>query len=425
MIFAEYCKDMDNQKNTIKNLVRLRYLTIIGIFLLLGLITWTNYRFTKNSAGGKGFFIHWVSTRALIFSGASPYSASTTQEIQKQAIDRLGFGTEDQIQINNPLYAELLITPFALIGNYSLARAIWITFFELSVIAMAILTIKITRWQVPPWLLPIYFTFSLLTFHGLFGIVDGNLTILVAVFIVASLFAIRDENNILAGLFLALTTIKPLLSFLFLFCALFWAISRRNWGLVRWFFVWLLLLIGIGMIFIPNWPLQNIRAVIGSDSLNSFGSLGSTVQEWLPGIGIQLNWILKISLIILLFGEWCLFRGKDFRHFLWTTGLTLTISQLIGFTTHIGDAILLFYPLILIFSIMDDRWKNWGIWVVFVLILLTLIGIWTIAVNIPIKQSLFSIYSMLNLPIISFIFVGLYWVRWWVIRPTRKLTYNA
>ncbi len=421
--FVEYSGQnslMKKLQNRINPKVRNFIIILISIVTGIALF-WTNFRYVQENPDNILFLDQWVTTRTFIIEGRSPYDNVIAQDIQDQFHDNQRQVLDKIPQSDLPLYITLLITPFSMIGDYDLASGLWMTILEIAIISMVCLSVHIVGWRISLLLLPIYLIFSILTFHGLYGIIDGNIAILVALFIVSCFYAIRDENNLTAGFFLAFSTIRPKLTILLIIYVLIWAIRSRKWAMVRWFFIWLIIFFCMGMIFIPDWLLQNIRVVVSSDLFGSIGTLGNIFTEWLPGIGSQLYWLYTISLTILLILEWWLVKVKEYRHFLWTAALTMTVSQLVGFTTHISDSVLLFFPLVLIFSIINDRYEKWGFWIVISFILIILVGTWALAIAIPGKAGQFSIATMLNFPFYLFIFLGLYWVRWWVIRSPMRL----
>lgn len=395
------------------------WLMIILLIAASSGIIWANYRFVSQDQVGYKFYELWVETSNFILNGISPYSGVTFEENSE-----ISKGFEVQIsnnaQFDFPLYTYFLLIPFSVIRDYKLAVSLWMTILEISMISLGIMTIKNVGWKIKSWMIPFVLIFSIFIFQGTYAIINGSLTILVGFFIILCLSSIRQENSLATGFFLALTTISPKLIILVIVFVLFWAITCRNWSLVGWFFFWLLLLIGTAMLFIPDWLLQNIRAVVANGWNLSEGGLGSIYTAWLPGIGNQLRWLTIIGISLLLVIEWWLASSKDFRHFLWTVVLTLTLSNLIGFTSNIGDVVLLLIPLILVLSIIDDRYHHWGIYAVTFLILIIFFISWALAIFLPDSGWRISILALMNIPISLIVFVGLYWIRWWTIRAPIK-----
>jgi len=401
---------------------RIVYLGLITIVLITAAVTWGNYRYSQQNPGGNDFLVHWVGARSFIMEGVSPYSESTAREIQKMVYGRPAQDNEHEFRVVYPLYSEILFAPFALIGNFTLARAVWMTFLQLSIIAIAILSIRLTGWKPRLWLLPFYLLFSLLWYHGLRALINGNAVIVVQLLVISTLLAIQQKRDVIAGILLAFSTIKPHLVILLIILIIIWAVSHRRWSLVRWFFGGMVALILLGMVFIPDWLQQNLWEVLRFPDYNPELTIGSAFEIWWPGVGTQLKWGLTIFLTILIFVEWWLVQRKEYFHFLWTMCLTFAISQWIGISSDPGNFVLLTLPFVLIFSVIKERWPVGGDWIVLLILIGLFIGIWilflkTVEYGLQPQQ-----HSVLFIPVPLLAILGLYWSRWWVLRSTRYLS---
>ncbi len=392
-------------------------LLVLVLLALVGALGWMNYRFAVQNPGGNDFLAHWEGARAMLFDGISPYSDEVALHIQQRAYGRPAQAGENELRIAYPLYSALIFGPFALIGDYTLARAVWMTTLEIALIALTLLGLRLATWRPAPWLLAFLLLFSLTWYHGVRPVINGNAVILVALFLTTATLALQSEQNEAAGILLALATIKPHLAFLPVLFVFLWAFSQRRWRFIVWFAGFLAFLVALGMLFLPDWPLQNLREILRYTGYNPPTTIQAALQEWLPGAGKQLGWILSGGLTLLLLSEWALAWKKPFRHFLWTFCLTLTASQWIGITTDPGNFIILFLPLIVILTELEGRYGRTARWWALFSLLGLLVGLWYIflstlsTVNGQPQQS-----TVMFLPLPFFLFLGLYWIRWWAIR---------
>ena len=137
-----------------------------------------------------------------------------------------------------------------------------------------------------------------------------------------------------------------------------------------------------------------------------------------PGVGKQLGWVITFLSAIVLIVEWILALKKDFRWFLWTACLTLVISQWIGLPIVIGNYIFLILPLILVSAMLSERWPRGGQWIAIMITAVVFVWEWLIFVrSFYNSQPAMQLNLIVPLPII--LFFGLYWVRWWAIKPDR------
>jgi hypothetical protein len=392
-------------------------LVILALLILTGL-TYANHNYTTQNPGGNDFLSRWVGTRLFLTRGLSPYSEQVTRQIHEMAYGRVAQATEDQMLFAYPFHAALVIAPFALVEEYAMARALWMTAAEVLLILIAASGIYLSRWRLPPWLLALVLLFAVFWYHGLRPVINGNPSVFVTLFICLALMAIRSEQDPLAGFLLALATIKPQMVALLIPLILLWATSHRRWSLVGSFLGSLILLIAAFSLFIPDWILQNLRQVLSYPRYTLPSTPGAILMAWLPGVGRQLGWGISALMAAVILWEWRLVLGQDFRWLFWTSCLTLVITNLIGIQTATENYVAMFPALVLIFSIWEERWRL-GRWLVLASMLLLLLGLWYLFLNTlqTGDQPIQSPVMFFPLPLL--LLAGLYWVRWWAINPPR------
>lgn len=396
------------------------WIILITICLIAaGGLVWGNYRFARQNPGGNDFLPHWVGARALIFEGISPYSQEVALRIQNIVFGRPATQGQNETRIAYPLYSQLLFAPFALLADYALARAIWMTLLEIALIAIALMSLNLTKWRPPIWLLAIYFIFTLLWYHAVRAVINGNAVIIVGLLLTGAFLAVSKKKDEIAGILLAYATIKPQLVILLIPFILLWSVYKNRWKLLGWFIGSLVFFVVASMFFVPNWILQNIWEIMRYPSYNPAGTLGEVLGGWMPGIATQLKWGIAILLAVLLLWEWWAARQKDFAWFLWTACLTLVISQWIGVQTDPGNFIFLFPALVLVLSGWNRRWQKNGRWLALAAMLILFLGLWSLFI-LTLDQTYQPMQApVMFLPLPAFLLFGLYWIKWWVIRPAR------
>lgn len=404
---------------------RNNYLVSIAVVVLVALVlaglTWINYRYSVQNPGGSDFLPRWVGTRQFLMKAQSPYSDATTQEIQQRFYNRPALSNEDQQLFVYPFYSIFIFGPYALISDYNTARAVWMTTLEASIILMAAAAISLSRWRLSHFMLIVLLIFAVLWYFGIRALINANASILIGLLIVVAFLAIRAGQDSWAGLLLALATIKPQVVILLVLFVLLWSISERRWLLFWSFLGNLALMVAITSLFIPDWTLQNIRQVAAYPGYTLPGTPGAIFIQWLPGVGKQLGWALTIFLTTTLLWEWRAARKKDFHWFLWTAYLTLVITTIIGIRTATENYVVLFPALILVFAAWDQEWGVFGRGLIGFSYILLFFGVWWLFLatlergDQPIQS------SIMFFPLPIFLMIGLYWIRWWVLRPERPL----
>lgn len=393
---------------------------VLGIIIISGLY-WVNLQFANKNPGGNDFLVHYVGARSLIFDGISPYSDQVALRIQTAAYGHPAQGIEHELRVAYPLYSVFLFAPFSLINDFVIARAIWMTVLEIALVLMAFLTLNLINWKPSLVIQGSILLFSLIWYHAVRGVINGNAVILLALLLTAVFSFIKTGQDELAGLLLAVTTIKPHLVILIIPFILFWSVYHKRWKIIIWFFGSMALLIGMAYLIIPDWIYQNIWEILQYPGYNPAGSLAAALSEWFPAYEKELKWGTAVFMgMILIFECWKARKGS-FAHFLWTGSLVIMISQWIGIQTDPGNFILLFPALILVLSIIVDRWQGQANWITAAFLALLLVIPWIIFIA-TVQRSYQPVQSpvmFIPLPLISL--VGLYWIKWWVISPSRKI----
>lgn len=395
-----------------------------SIFLVLlaasiGGLVWVNYRYSVRNPGGNDFLARWMGARMWLMDGTSPYddrvSLATQQQIYGHPADPAK--GEDVNHFVYPLHAMVFFAPLGLL-EYLPARVLWMTLLEICLAGLVFVSLRLTEWEVAPVKLAVLLLFSLMWYHGLRTIVVGQFAGVNAVLIGLGLLFIWQKSDVAAGVFLALSTSKPQMVFLLVPFVLLWAVSRRRWGLVWGLVGGSAALLVASLALIPDWPLQMLRQMLEYPEYTNIGSPISIIANAMPGIGRTLNGVLTVSLALYLLIEWALAWGKDERWFLWTALMTLVVTNLVALRTATTNYVVLLPVLFLIFRVWEQRWKRAGRVGVWVSLAGLLAGLWGLFI-VTVQGNVESAWMYLPLPF--FCLFGLWWVRWWAVRPPRLM----
>lgn len=393
------------------------FLLVAAGLLLVGLLTWGNYRFAKDNPGGNDFLVHWMGTRSLIKDGLNPYSDEVAARIQQMAYGRLAQPGEHELRVAYPLYSVVVFFPFALIGDFTLARAVWMTVLEAGIVLLTLLSLRLARWRLSPVMIALLLIFSIFWYHGLRPLINGNAVILVALALVGALLALRSGADELAGVLLAFSTIKPQVVVLVIAFIAIWAMSNGRMRVVAWLVGTVLLLSVSAALFIPDWIVHNLREVIRYPSYNPPGSLQAAFEIWWPAWGQRVGWAFTGIMALVLLVEWRQNRFAEDRGFLWAVCLTLVAGQWTGIMTDPGNFIVLFPALALVLGLLDERWKTGGRVAIAASLLALFIGIWAIFLNTVTYAGQPIQSPVMFIPLPAFLLLMLYWVRWWAVEP--------
>jgi len=177
-------------------------------------------------------------------------------------------------------------------------------------------------------------------------------------------------------------------------------------------------LLAVSFLVYPNWLIPFFRA--GMNNLRAdFGfSTHEIFFHLFPFQNGIYAWIFIGILIIALGYEWNAALTSDYRRFYWTACLSLAAAPLLGFRSEMEHLSVLVIPFALIFAVVHDRWSRIGNWLTPLLLLIVFFIPWALFFfALSLFGEITQEITFLFLPLLTV--VGLYWIRWWAIRPPR------
>jgi len=201
----------------------------------------------------------WLGARELLLHGRDPYSRDVTREIQAGYYGRpidpsRPQDPKDEQGFAYPVYVAFLLRPLVHLP-FPLAQRIFFCLLIVLTAASIWLWLRFLRISIS---LPAKMAILGLTF-GSFAVMQGmklqQMTLLVSGLISVSLTLLVAGFPKLAGVFLALATIKPQLIFLLVIWLALWAVSdlRRRFPFAVSFIVTMLILVAGSELLLPHW----------------------------------------------------------------------------------------------------------------------------------------------------------------------------
>ncbi len=398
--------------------------TILFIVLLssaaLGGLIWASYHLATQAAGGGRFWIEWIAVRARVVDGISPYSPTVASRIHNQVSDLFNWAPGPAPTYTSPVIAALVTLPFTLIPNAGLAHTAWLVIQFFLIIVTILAVMRLSNWKPAWWFFALILPLVLLSLRTSLSWYEGSMVVWVTGLVAAVMMAIRSKRYELAGVLLAFTLIQPQVVILWVLFVLIWAGAQRKWTLIFWFFSFFLLLGGLAVLLVPDWLLQYLRILWNLSEVIPPGTPGDAFQQWWPGLGRQMGWALSAILGMILLIEWWLARRSNFRWFLWTACLTLAVSPWIGVPITPDAHLLLNLPIIIVMAMIEERWRRNGKWVILASVGLVFAWEWLLVFN-SLEGGEATARMGLMFPTPLLLLLGIFWVRWWTIRPKRLL----
>ncbi|MBI5961876.1 MAG: hypothetical protein HY863_00240, partial [Chloroflexi bacterium] len=368
--------------------------------------------------GGGDFYVHWAASRGFIFDKVDPYSAEVPARVQQIVYEDTAKAGDEPYILDTPFQILLLYFPFSLLSDPQLARAIYTLILELALLGLALQSLRLTDWEMPPVFAVLFVIFTVINFYSYQAILEASPVLLLGFLYAEILILLRAEMDELAGALMAVSLYywevgAPFLILIFL--RMYY--EKRTRVFSGLFMVSVVLLI-ISFIGYPNWILPYLRA--GANNLRAdFGfDIHTVLVNLWPSYGGIIAWIFIAALVIALGYEWTMARTGEPRRFYWAACLSLAAAPLLGFRTEMEHLSVLVIPLALVFAIVYERWRRFGAGLTYLLLLVVFLVPWAI---FSFALNRFGVVAQeitfLFLPL--FTILGLYWIRWWAIRPPR------
>lgn len=385
-------------------------LTILGAFILMNAVVASRLK------PGGDFLLPWRAARAAFFEQADPYTGMVPDFVQSQVYGRGALQGEKPYILDTPLFLLLLYFPAGAVQSSLVVRALFLFLSEAALLVLIILGLRLADWRPRLLYLALLFLLSALSFYSLWSLIQGSPVLLLAILyagILLSLGAGRDE---LTGMLMALCLAYWEVGGGFLILVVLWVISHSRWRVFLGMFMALFVLIVVSFFVEAGWALPWLRAILASTHWHYGFSPASILARVWPEYGYQAGLGISALLWLVLIVEWLAARRSDFRRLYWTACLTLAASPLLGWRGEIQNLAVLLLPQILILSIVRERWRA-GYWLSATLLVLVCFLPWAVLLGgfVPAayQQPLVFLFPPL------FCVVGIYWIRWWALRPAR------
>jgi hypothetical protein len=357
---------------------RQRAVLLVLLVALAMVATWLLYAtFSRANVAIWDFHPRWVGLRAMLLEGHNPYSDEVTRLIQQRMYGRPAYADEDQLAFAYPLSALVLLGPLALLP-LPVAQAIWYLVLGGAMVAFIVIAPWAVGWRPSPWLLALTAFFSLGLYPNVWALILGQISIVVAGLLALAWWGLRIEHWALAGVCLALATIKPQMTFLIVPAVLIGAIARWHWRLVSSFAVTLGAILLLPMLWMPDWPLEWAKQAGSYMGYTIFEPpavmlTGSAVAGWVIA-GALVAWLVICASPLLLPGGHR--RATPYSRPLvsdWALSMLVVISALVAPRTSQANQLVLLLPLFFVLTRLP------GQTLVAAVEIILLVGLWLMA----------------------------------------------
>jgi len=274
----------------------------------------------------------WLGARELLVHHRDPYTAEITREIQigyygrpldptrkNDPIDQQGFAY--------PIYVVLMLAPTVMLPFSTVHRIVFWLFAALTTISVP-LWLGVLRWRLSRGATVTAILLTLGCFPAIQGLRLQQLTVLVVVLIAGSIYAITRHRFVLAGILLAMASIKPQLVFLLILWLCIWMLGKwRERQRVLWSLVIsMAVLIVAGELLLPGW-ISEFRGAM-KDYYRYTGGGNSLLNGFLPPLWARIASIVLVGMVLVF--AWRNRRaGEETPAFQWLLCFTLATTLVV------------------------------------------------------------------------------------------------
>ena len=375
-----------------------------------------NAAVARGLPGGGDILLHWKGARAIFFEKAEPYSGATASFVQQRVYGHDAQPGEKPYILDIPMDLLLLYFPLSAVEAELIARAIFLFVSECSLLALILLGLRITDWQPRRLYLILIYLISAVSFYSLGSMVEGSPALILGLLCAGVLLALRAGSDELAGFLLAPLLQRWEIGGTLVLLVLFWVLAQRRWRVVSGLFMALFILNVVAFFVYPGWITPFLRANLANAQWTYGFTPAVILARYWPEYGKQAGLVVSVILWVLLLTEWIASLRGDYRRLFWAACLGLAASPLLGWRGEIQNLAILLLPLIFILSIARERWRA-GYWLSGALLLLVTAVPWWLLLGdgVPVRMQ----QDLLFLFLPAFCVLGMYWIRWWALRPAR------
>ena len=224
----------------------------------------------------------WLGARELLLHGRNPYSPEITREIQRGFYGRPldpsnRHDPTDSEAFAYPVYVVFLLAP-SLHFSFDTVRIVFTVVLLMLTAASFPLWLRALRLSLPPRVALMAFVATMSSFAVVDGLHLEQITLLVAALLAGCIASLVAGRLVMAGVLLAVTTVKPQLTILVVAFLLLWTWAEwrsRKWFAVSFGSLMAAFLIGAELA-LPGWFrfwLQSAQEYIGSHKPSLLASL--------------------------------------------------------------------------------------------------------------------------------------------------------
>ncbi len=385
--------------------------------VIAGALIAANTRWSAILPGGGGFYANWAAAREFLINRAGPYGDAAAAHAQQLVRTRAAHPDQNPYRLDLPFFLMPLFLPFGLIADPILARGVWASLAQISVVVATLICARLVDWHPPRPLAVALPILAVLSYPTVAAIMDGSLVSVLLLVLAAVVWFIKTGNDELAGGIVVLALCKWEVGLPFLIILTLRVLQQRRWRIVAGFGMALTILLAISFLLYPGWFMPFLVSAVSMIRSGYGVTTEAALMELLPrvwpGSALALSGVILALLAVETLGD----RSLGSRRFAWTACVALAAAPLLGLRSEIANLVGVVPGLVVIAAGGSQR-RPHGPWISLCLLAALFCVPWIVAMNpgnLPPARAEAFIFVFLP----SACLIGMYWTRWWFLRPTQ------
>lgn len=351
---------------------------VIGLTcLIFGGVTFVPMYQTLTT-GSADLFPCWNGIKLYLEDGISPYSEYAGEASQMQIYGRLADSDEDKMLCYYPFYMVFFLAPTTGI-NYQVAAAIFQQMLMWFLLVALGLMLSALDWLPSPVMLAVLILSTLLSYFSIRGLLLAQMAIWAYLGQIIALWGVYKQRDWVAGIGLAIATIKPQTGYLAVPFLLLWAWQFKRTSIIKSFLVIFGTMMAVSLLIYPDWFTDWLTQLGAYEGTTHTLPMTQVMSEaFLSSDGAKLA---QLALSILLaipvgWAWWQLLVKREQVYFLWTYCLTVVLSLSIAPPTATTSYIHL-YPVLYLVA-WQCRYSRMGQGAFYLFSVLWVVGYWAL-----------------------------------------------
>lgn len=332
---------------------------LLMAILFVGAVIAVRNVLTGPYPGHNDFLTPWEAARSYWIDQIPVYSDASNENIQRRIYGRTIEEGEFPNYFAYPFHTVFLMWPLVH-TSYDWASAAWMVVLGACLLGTLALLCSLYRWTPKPLILGLLLLWTLFFYPATRGLLLGQVSHLIFFTQILAVWALTRQHDTLAGISLAVSTMKPQMGYILIPLLLVWAIRERRLRFVGVFAAVFGGFMLASFILQPDWVSGWIGELTRYTTYTAVGSPVWVIAQYYLGLGGVGELLLGLIFYAAMLWAWyqVIVRGQRDR-WLWAVMLALTVTHLVAPRTATTHFVVLGAPILFYLAQWSKTRRTW------------------------------------------------------------------